>query len=129
MTEYTKETNVFVNDYAHHPTEIKAIYNSLSLKYPDKKLIAVFQPHTFSRTDAFLNNYIESLRMFDEIYIMPIFSSVREEECNKWLLLDSDCEFKKYDRSIKNELLKTKNNVIAFIGAGDIDTEFYFFIN
>ena len=129
LAEFVVGSNVFVNDYAHHPTEIKALYQSLSSKYPNKKLIAIYQPHTFSRTNAFLLGYISSLKLFDEVYVMPIFSSVREEDCDMWLLLNSDSSFLKYDRNLKETLKNTKNNVIAFIGAGDIDLEFYFFIN
>lgn len=129
LTEYKIGSNVLVNDYAHHPTEIKAVFQTLSLKYPEKKKIAIYQPHTFSRTDAFLNQYITSLKLFDEVYVLPIFSSVRETDIDKFLLLNSDFTFLEYDKNIKHKLLNSENNVIAFIGAGDIDTEFYFFIN
>lgn len=128
LNEFKKGGVILINDYAHHPTEIKAVFNSLSSKYPNKELIAIFQPHTFSRTNAFLIQYVEALKLFDEVYIMPIFSSVRELENEKWLLLESDHVFKKYDRTIKNEIFTKNNALIAFMGAGDIDLEFDFFI-
>ena len=59
---------------------------------------------------------------------MPIFSSVRESEIDKWLLLNSDYSFKKYDRSVKLDAYLSENNVIAFMGAGDIDVEFNFLL-
>lgn len=127
LNEFKIDSNVIVNDYAHHPTEIKAVYDSLSEKYPGMKMIAIFQPHTYSRTISFLYSYIEALNFFGDIYVMPIFSSVREEEKDKWLLLESDSRFKKYDRSIKIELLEKDNLVIVFMGAGDIDLEFEYF--
>lgn len=128
LNEFKVNNNVIINDYAHHPTEIKAVFDSVSLKYPGKELVAIYQPHTFSRTNAFLSNYISSLKLFDEVYIMPIFSSVREEELDKWLLLDSEPDFVKYDKSIKRKLLEKNNVVIVFMGAGDIDLEYYFFL-
>ena len=128
LNEYKIQNNIVVNDYAHHPTEIKAVYDSLSNKYPEKKLVAIFQPHTYSRTSSFLPLYIDALNLFSEIYIMPIFSSVREEEKEKWLLLESDLRFKKYDRSIRNVLFENDNLVVVFMGAGDIDLEFEYFI-
>ena len=117
-----------VNDYAHHPTEIKAVYDSLNLKYPNKKIIAVYQPHTFSRTSTFLSAYVDALNLFDEVYVMSIFSSVREEEKEKWLLLESDLKFIQYDRSLIVKLLEEDDFVLVFMGAGDIDKEFEFFI-
>ena len=126
MEEVLKDDLVLVNDYAHHPTEIRAVYMALKDKYPTKKLIAIYQPHTFSRTDKFLNEYISALKLFDLVYVMPIFSSVRENEIDKWLLLNSDNSFLMYDRQIYESVFRGEN-VIAFMGAGDIDFEFNFF--
>lgn len=129
LNEYTTENNgILVDDYAHHPTEIKAVFSFLKEKHPNRKLIAVFQPHTYTRTSSFLSEYIESLKLFDEVYVMPIFSSVRETEIDKWLLLNSDDSFKKYDRSVKLDEFLSAENVIAFMGAGDIDVEFNFLL-
>jgi len=129
LNEYITENNgILVDDYAHHPTEIKAVFSFLKEKYPDRKLIAVFQPHTYTRTNCFLSEYIESLKLFDEVYVLPIFSSVRESEIDKWLLLNSDNSFKKYDRNLKIEEFLSSKNVIAFMGAGDIDVEFNFLL-
>lgn len=128
LSEYKFKNSVLVNDYAHHPTEIKAVYNSLNLKYPNKKMIAVYQPHTFSRTSIFLSAYVDALNLFDEVYVMSIFSSVREAEKDKWLLLESDSKFIKYDRSLTVKLLEEDDFVLVFMGAGDIDKEFEFFI-
>jgi hypothetical protein len=58
---------------------------------------------------------------------MPIFSSVREEEHDEWLLLNQNKRFLKYSRSIKEHLLNQNNVIIAFLGAGDIDNEFIFY--
>ena len=128
FTEYmVKEDLILINDYAHHPTEIKAFVSAVRSKYPNFKLVIIYQGHTFSRTNTFLQEYVNALFLADEIYIMPIFSSVREEEHDEWILLNESSRFIKYSRGIKTDLLNQSNIVIAFLGAGDIDNEFIFF--
>ncbi|KGR73591.1 UDP-N-acetylmuramate--L-alanine ligase [Ureibacillus manganicus] len=122
FTETKIGNNVLVDDYAHHPTEIRATVQSARQKYPDKKLVAVFQPHTFSRTEAFLQDFADSLSQADAIYLCDIFSSAREKSGNltindlknlidgsEILQQDSVTELKKYD-----------NAVFLFMGAGDV---------
>lgn len=70
---------VIVDDYAHHPTEIKATLQTAKQKYPNQELIAIFQPHTFTRTAALLEEFAESLQMADHVYLCDIFSSAREQ--------------------------------------------------
>ena len=122
-----REDLILVNDYAHHPTEISSVLKALKLKYPDFKIVAIYQGHTHSRTKTFCNEYVDSLKNADEVYIMPTFSSVREDDFESWLLVDANKSFKRYDRSLKEHLLKCSNLVIVFLGAGDIDAEFNFF--
>ena len=123
-----KDDVILVNDYAHHPTEIKAIINSIRLKYPQFMLCVVYQGHTFSRTNAFLYNYVSSLSDADMIYIMPTFSSVRENGCDEYELLNACSKFKKYSREEIERLISGNKIVVAFLGAGDIDNEFIFLI-
>ena len=128
FAEYAVKSDlILMNDYAHHPTEIKAFIHAARNKYPDYKLIIIYQGHTFSRTNAFLDGYVNALELADEVFIMPIFSSVREEEHDEWLLFNQSRRFKKYSRGIKESLLNQSNTIIAFLGAGDIDNEFIFF--
>ena len=87
----------------------------------------IYQGHTFSRTNAFLKEYVNALELADEIFIMPIFSSVREVEHDEWILLNQSRKFEKYSRCIKESLLEQSNTIIAFLGAGDIDNEFIFY--
>lgn len=68
-----------VDDYAHHPSEISATLDAARQKYPDKKLVAVFQPHTYSRLIAYLDEFAQTLDRADEVYLTPIFSSAREQ--------------------------------------------------
>ena len=63
FTEKNVGSQILIDDYAHHPTEIKATIEAARQKYPDKEIVAVFQPHTFSRTQAFLESFAESLEV------------------------------------------------------------------
>ncbi|AWM14090.1 UDP-N-acetylmuramate--L-alanine ligase [Flavobacterium sediminis] len=67
------EKRVYVDDYAHHPTEIEAVHNAVRELYPGKKVLAVFQPHLFSRTRDFMEGFTESLSKFDEIVLLDIY--------------------------------------------------------
>lgn len=69
---------IIVDDYAHHPTEIRATLQSAKQKYPDRQIIAIFQPHTFTRTKALLDEFATSLSAADDIYLCDIFGSARE---------------------------------------------------
>ena len=119
---------VLINDYAHHPTEIDAVISSIRLKYPEHQVHVVYQGHTFSRTMTFLNQYVSVLKKADRVYIMPTFSSVREETENEYVLLDACDTFIEYEREKIIEVLKKEKIIVAFLGAGDIDNEFIFLI-
>ncbi|WP_275936019.1 glutamate ligase domain-containing protein, partial [Oenococcus oeni] len=71
-----------VDDYAHHPTEIKATIDAARQKFPNKRLVAVFQPHTYTRVNAFKDEYVNALESADKVYITPIFGSLREKAGN-----------------------------------------------
>lgn len=120
------ENLVYIDDYAHHPTEIKALISSVKLIYPNKKITAIFQPHLFSRTRDFLSGFIEELSKTDELILMPIYPA-RElpidgitseriiEKCTnheRSLLSPSE---------VVEKVTKYKEGVILTIGAGDID--------
>lgn len=79
FSEKVQDEQILIDDYAHHPTEIKATLQSAHLKYPERKVIAVFQPHTFSRTSAFLEDFANSLKLADKVYLCDIFGSARED--------------------------------------------------
>lgn len=113
---------VIIDDYAHHPTEIKVTIEAAKQKYPDREIVAVFQPHTFTRTQAFLNEFAESLNKADKVYLCEIFGSAREIHGK---LSISDLREKINDAEIITEedtsLLKEHGSgVILFMGAGDI---------
>jgi UDP-N-acetylmuramate--alanine ligase len=113
---------VFINDYAHHPTEIKALYNTLKIKYSDYKLICYFQPHTISRSIALLDEFKNSLALFDETYIIKTFTSVREVNDNdKEEYITSYWNFPQVEILSLANLNFSQKNVYIFVGAGDID--------
>jgi UDP-N-acetylmuramate--alanine ligase len=115
-------SQILIDDYAHHPTEIKATIDAANQKYPDREIVAVFQPHTFSRTQAFLEDFAKSLRLADKAYLCEIFGSARE---NHGKLTINDLQMKIEGAEILSEentslLSKHQNSVIIFMGAGDI---------
>lgn len=70
---------LIIDDYAHHPTEIKAMLKGLRSHYPDKKIITVFHPHTFTRTKALFEDFVPSFKNTDELIILDIYGSAREK--------------------------------------------------
>ncbi|SOC36620.1 UDP-N-acetylmuramate--L-alanine ligase [Ureibacillus acetophenoni] len=122
FTETKIGNNVLVDDYAHHPTEIRATIQSARQKYPDKQLVAVFQPHTFSRTEAFLKDFADSLSQADAVYLCDIFSSAREQSGNLTIedlktLINGSATLQ---LDTVSELQKFDNAVFLFMGAGDV---------
>lgn len=115
-------SQIIIDDYAHHPTEIKATVDAANQKYPDRDIIAVFQPHTFTRTQTFLEDFAQSLNLADKVYLCDIFGSARE---NHGKLSIEDLRAKIPGAELISEegtaLLKQhENGVIIFMGAGDI---------
>ena len=72
FSETIIDNNVIIDDYAHHPTEIRVTYDSAHQKYPNKKIIAIFLPNTYSRTEALFDDFVKSLSMYDKAYLMDI---------------------------------------------------------
>lgn len=111
-----------VDDYAHHPSEIKATIDAARQKFPDQQIIAVFQPHTYSRLQAYLKEFGESLSQADKTYILPIFGSIREHsghvsDDDLQALIPGSVELTMDHLS---DLLKYHQQVLIFMGAGDI---------
>ena len=120
-----EEKLVYIDDYAHHPTEINAVHQAVRELYPGKKIIAAFQPHLFSRTKDFVDGFAESLSKFDEILLLEIYPARElpmEGVNSTWLLNKIDNPNKKLVS--KDELFTAFENsdadVFITIGAGDI---------
>jgi UDP-N-acetylmuramate--alanine ligase len=118
---------IYVDDYAHHPTEIEAFLRSMKSMYPQRKLTVIFQPHLYSRTRDFAEGFSKSLSIADEVLLMDIYPA-RELPIPG---VDSDMLFKDITskskmRCNKNDLMQKLENididVLATVGAGDIDT-------
>ncbi|MDN6028320.1 MAG: UDP-N-acetylmuramate--L-alanine ligase [Lactobacillus sp.] len=111
-----------IDDYAHHPTEMRATIQAARQKFPDKKVVVVFQPHTYSRTKKFAAEFEKILRTVDKAYVTPIFGSVREAQGS---ISSADLTAKIPGSEVINldnivDLTQNKNSVIVFMGAGDI---------
>ncbi|CZQ91785.1 mur ligase central [Trichococcus palustris] len=114
---------VVIDDYAHHPSEIKATLDAARQKYPSKEIIAIFQPHTFTRTVALLDEFAESLDLADVVYLCDIFGSVREHD-GQVSIQDLANKVKKGAEVLQvsnmSPLLKYHDAVAIFMGAGDV---------
>ena len=123
FSEHKIGNSVIVDDYAHHPSEIKATINSARRKYAGKEVIAIFQPHTYTRTAKFLHEFAESLETADRVFLCPIFASVREKE--KIVGIEDLQKVTKDAQIINSEndfdKLNFDNSVFLFMGAGNID--------
>ncbi|WP_229719443.1 UDP-N-acetylmuramate--L-alanine ligase [Winogradskyella schleiferi] len=122
------EDFVFIDDYAHHPEEINAVHQAVREMYPNKKVLAIFQPHLFSRTKDFSDGFAESLSKFDEILLLDIYPAREipiEGVTSKWLLNKIQNSNKKLIQKseIIDEIRKSKAQIILTIGAGDIGAE------
>lgn len=122
FTETKMGSQILIDDYAHHPTEITATIDSARQKYPNYEIVAIFQPHTFTRTQTFISEFAESLNLADKVYLCDIFGSARE---NQGKLSIHDLQEKIPGAELLKEdatsvLQKHENSVILFMGAGDI---------
>lgn len=118
---------VYVDDYAHHPSELNALIESVRYLFPDKKLTMVFQPHLYSRTNDFMDDFASSLAKVDELFLLDIYPA-RELPMPG---VTSEALFSKIDHHKKTlttkahlmkDLNSVKTEVFVTAGAGDIDT-------
>jgi len=116
---------VLIDDYAHHPIAINAVENSVREMYPNKEILVVFQPHLFSRTRDFIEDFAAALSKFDDVLLLDIYPA-RETPIvgidSNWLLSKIENEHKKLSQ--KHNLIKDIKNssakVVVMLGAGDI---------
>lgn len=120
------EKLVYIDDYAHHPTEINALISSVRLLYPGRKITAIFQPHLFSRTRDFMIDFCKELSKIDDLILLPIYAA-REEpiiDVTSEKLLEKISSKNKHILSQKEAVeyvTKSTSGVLLTIGAGDID--------
>jgi len=123
---FKSETQVYIDDYAHHPAELKAVISSVKALYPNRKVTGIFQPHLYSRTRDFAYEFAASLDWLDEALLIPLYPA-REDPIPG---VSSEIIFEK----MKNEkkwmipkeevalfLEKHSTEVVLTMGAGNID--------
>ena len=122
---------VLMNDYAHHPTEIKATLETIKQTYADCRIITIFQPHRYSRTKAFLPDFAKTLSLSDYLIFTDIYGAFEEGNDVKSMNLVEELErihYKSYvyspdNNSIEQELKKViqPNDIVLILGAGNIN--------
>ncbi len=126
FTEVVVGSNIVVDDYAHHPNEVKAMINSVKQKYPDKKLITVFQPHTFSRTKEFHKDFIEIFNDVDFAYFTEIYKSREKQEdypdVHTSMITDKVLNSKIITLEDYNEFKDFENSVILIMSPNELTT-------
>jgi UDP-N-acetylmuramate--alanine ligase len=129
FTYHIKTENfVFIDDYAHHPEEINAVYQAVREMYPGKKILAIFQPHLFSRTRDFGDDFAKSLSQFDEVMLLDIYPA-RELPIagitSEWLLKKIKNPNKQLTSKLEliQKIHESNAQVLLTIGAGDIGEE------
>lgn len=123
---YRDDSHIYIDDYAHHPEELRAVISSVKALYPGRKITGIFQPHLYSRTRDFADGFAESLDMLDEAVLVPLYPA-REEPIKE---ISSETIFEKM--KLENKFLIPKievpellhrhsTDVVMTMGAGDID--------
>jgi UDP-N-acetylmuramate--alanine ligase len=121
------DEHIFIDDYAHHPEEIKAILNSVRAMYPTKKMHVAFQPHLFTRTRDFMAEFAKALSLADCLYLLDIYPA-REltiEGVNSQNLLNEvqlDQKFLLTKNDLVEKVVNNQPALFVLLGAGDIDT-------
>ena len=127
---YETDELTIIDDYAHHPTELEATISTLNKRYSNKKLVTIFEPHRYSRTKTFWNEFVEVFKSVDKVYISPIYPA--SEEPIQYI--DSEILVKNINEKFSNasfiesldsmsEIIKTHmntNSVLVTLGAGPI---------
>ncbi len=124
FSESTLGNQVLVDDYAHHPREISATVEAARKKYAGREVVAIFQPHTYTRLKSFMDDFASALAEADVVYLCDIFGSAREQEGTVTIEdLQSRIEGANVlKRGGVSVLSQHKDAVLLFMGAGDIQT-------
>jgi UDP-N-acetylmuramate--alanine ligase len=128
---HQKNSVLFYDDYAHHPTEINATLNAVRTLFPERRLVAIFQPHLYSRTRDFADGFASSLQKADKVFIADIYPArekpIRGINSNMIVKMMKDAGFQdvQYAGKLKDVPGKVlpeikKNDIVMTIGAGDI---------
>ena len=125
MEIYRIDNKIVIDDYAHHPTEIESVFNTINNNYKNKSTAVIFQPHLFSRTRDFMEDFAIVLSKFDEVYLLDIYPA-RENPIagvtSQVLLEKISCSKKEIvsKESINDIIINSRTEVISILGAGNI---------
>ncbi len=126
FTETVVDDTIIIDDYAHHPNEVKATIKSIRQKYPDKKLVTVFQPHTFSRTKEFANALASAMNLADYSYVLEIHPAREKQEdfegVTSKLIIDQLDHGEAITMNDSSTLVQYKGSVILFMSPNDLST-------
>lgn len=115
---------IIIDDYAHHPTEIDVTIAAARQKYPDREIVAIFLPNTYSRTEALLEDFISSLAKADTTYVMDVYSDREKAEefpgVDSHLIRDAIPGSKNLSMETVEKLLTHKNAVMCFMSCTNI---------
>ena len=117
--------NIIIDDYAHHPTEVKVTIKAARQKYPDKEIVAVLMIHTLSRAKIFAQEFADALNLADKAYITDIYTDRPEEgydDVTYKVVMDKTNNCEHITLEEVNKLLKHKNAVILFMSSKAIYT-------
>ncbi|MEE2801917.1 MAG: UDP-N-acetylmuramate--L-alanine ligase [Bacteroidota bacterium] len=122
---------VLIDDYAHHPTEINAVFQAVNELYPDEEKLVVFQPHLYSRTKDFMDDFARSLAQFDQVYLLDIYPArelplpgiTSQSLQNRIEKITSGITSMVTKDQLENELQRSNKRIICMLGAGDIGVE------
>lgn len=119
---------VLIDDYAHHPAEISAVHQAIREMYPNKQILAVFQPHLFSRTRDFAEDFASSLSNFDKVFLLDIYPARElpiEGISSAWLLdkISNSQKSLVQKKDLSEKILAENADVVVMLGAGDIGVE------
>lgn len=126
FAEEKVEDTVIIDDYAHHPTEIKATLEAVRQRYPDKRIVVVFKPNTYSRTKDFKNEFIDSFKLADKTYLTEIDCNRERQEdypgITSHIITDELPSAEIIDEASIDKLKNEKNSVVCFLGCAYVDS-------
>tara|TARA_Y100000758_G_scaffold189198_1_gene134824 strand:- start:338 stop:1744 length:1407 start_codon:yes stop_codon:yes gene_type:complete len=125
MDVFRLGNKIVIDDYAHHPSEINVVLNSIKDRYKNMEVGVIFQPHLFSRTKDLLDDFAKVLSKFDEVYLLDIYPAREEpiEGINSNVLLEKIiCKKKDIIKieSINQKIESIESDIIAVLGAGNV---------
>ena len=126
FTEKVIGNNIIIDDYAHHPNEVRATIDAIRQKYPEKKLVIIFQPHTFTRTKEFAKDLVNVFKESDASFVLPIHPAREKQEdypeVTSNLIIDNLDNCYPLNINEAEKLAKYNNAVFAFMSPNDISS-------